>query len=406
MPDTGDNNTKSILPQGPQKGLHLLRFILRFLERHTIPYWLDSGTLLGIFRDGTLLPWAHNVNISIPEEKFETFLALRKKLFPLFRVHVLYDISGRVWLKGNIARIRIKYFWMKKFLKPLVLTITPVHFYNGNARWVQGITLKQVEDRYFTSLSKMQWQGREVSIPSYTEEYLSSRYGDWRAVVKRWNTGADDRSIISDDLYSTLSRKTKWTAPSRYRRILPLTGDTLKRAKRLLHRVTSILDKHDIPYWLDDGTLLGIVRDGCLIPWDNDLDISVPGEYAVKVLALRKKFLPRYFFKPYYLKSDWYPGKERSVKIRSLFSRLVRDSLHLDVFFKYKVGEDYHWHESHCNKKIESHYYDNCKKITWDGREYWIPADEKNYLKERYGPSWNTPVKEFDTSLDEPVIAD
>ena len=37
----------------------------------------------------------------------------------------------------------------------------------------------------------------------------------------------------------------------------------------------SILNKNKVDYWVCHGTLLGIIRDGRLIEWDNDIDIGV-----------------------------------------------------------------------------------------------------------------------------------
>ena len=37
----------------------------------------------------------------------------------------------------------------------------------------------------------------------------------------------------------------------------------------------SILNKNKVDYWVCHGTLLGIIRDGKLIEWDNDIDIGV-----------------------------------------------------------------------------------------------------------------------------------
>jgi phosphorylcholine metabolism protein LicD len=36
-----------------------------------------------------------------------------------------------------------------------------------------------------------------------------------------------------------------------------------------------ILKKNRINYWICHGTLLGIIRDDQLLPWDNDIDIGI-----------------------------------------------------------------------------------------------------------------------------------
>jgi len=41
-----------------------------------------------------------------------------------------------------------------------------------------------------------------------------------------------------------------------------------------LRQVKEVFDKYGIEFWLDAGTLLGAVRDGKLIEWDKDIDLS------------------------------------------------------------------------------------------------------------------------------------
>ena len=47
------------------------------------------------------------------------------------------------------------------------------------------------------------------------------------------------------------------------------------RMESALFRAVSILNSHKIGYWVTDGTLLGIIREDRILPWDSDIDIAV-----------------------------------------------------------------------------------------------------------------------------------
>ena len=51
-------------------------------------------------------------------------------------------------------------------------------------------------------------------------------------------------------------------------------GSELRRLQMRMLDILIVVDeicrRHDIPYWIEGGTLLGAVRHGGFIPWDDD----------------------------------------------------------------------------------------------------------------------------------------
>ena len=73
-------------------------------------------------------------------------------------------------------------------------------------------------------------------------------------------------------------------------------GSLLRRQQmrmlEILLEVDKICKKHDIPYWLSSGTLIGAMRHDGFIPWDDDLDIEMLRKDYVRLMAVLPKELP------------------------------------------------------------------------------------------------------------------
>lgn len=78
-------------------------------------------------------------------------------------------------------------------------------------------------------------------------------------------------------------------------------GSNLRKAQLCMLGILVEIDKicraHNIPYWLDSGTLIGAVRHGGFIPWDDDVDICVLRKDYARLRQLLITELPaRYIF--------------------------------------------------------------------------------------------------------------
>lgn len=59
-----------------------------------------------------------------------------------------------------------------------------------------------------------------------------------------------------------------------------------EKAIETLGKIKKILDKHKINYWLDEGTLLGAVREKKLIEWDHDIDLAIWYKDVSKITSI------------------------------------------------------------------------------------------------------------------------
>lgn len=190
---------------------------------------------------------------------------------------------------------------------------------------------------------------------------------------------------------------------------LKLTGETAEIAKDALRTVCGILDKYKIPYVLEGGTLLGVVRENRLLPWDNDVDITITEDQLERVLALKWRFaISGYRIKPLPIKEErkHFPiGSVRMVKVKR--KKLFREKLGImDVFVKRKRGDQYFWVVGQTDpvlKSVAAHFYEQLGRFRFDGYEYSVPKDYEAYLTCRYG-DWRKTVKDYDFKKDDKAI--
>jgi len=189
-----------------------------------------------------------------------------------------------------------------------------------------------------------------------------------------------------------------------------LVGKYARIANKMLQKITSVMEEHDVPYTLEAGTLLGIVREDRLLPWDDDVDITVTDHNSEKLLhhlsAFRKLGykvrVKRYQRDLKHFKK----GELRMIKIKHFSLPFFQSDVCVDVFVKKLIGDEYFWtvgvHKP-VLKSVPRRFYEELAELKYNGKTYSVPADYKGYLTEHYG-DWQTPVKEWNFKFDDKSV--
>ena len=227
-----------------------------------------------------------------------------------------------------------------------------------------------------------------------------------------------------------------------------------------LKNICTVLSDNKIEYWIDEGTLLGFVREGYFIEWDRDIDIGVEGDSILsKWFSLEKDFKAKginatLVFSSVWLKNQgagfrntaslemhWrkkenliYIGINRKKNKVSLFNRVLKKFMSYGNRLLSEKSSDDQLSDSHTNfligklkiqsalrkssiwkfyaclpfhkisgtvynKKFDLIFPLKSMKI-FDNFTIFIPGDCTKHLEQIYGNEWMKPNKNFDKSCD------
>ena len=159
----------------------------------------------------------------------------------------------------------------------------------------------------------------------------------------------------------------------------------IENGKEFLLRFKKVMDGQGIPFWLREGTLLGAVRDGGLIPWDHDIDISMLASDFDK-LNLEE-------FEAAGMNHKW-------VKYIQPYSGIDFTCLgiRMNVMFQfYNTLRDSYitWSPPYTDRmrtEMPAFLMDAEMYLNMWGRTWRIPQQDFKVLENIYGPDWETPM--------------
>jgi hypothetical protein len=153
---------------------------------------------------------------------------------------------------------------------------------------------------------------------------------------------------------------------------------------KILNFAHSLLTVNHIDHWLNFGTLLGAVREGDLIPWDEDIDVGIWEDDVPRVLKLTKIFMSGGFK----VKVNRMQESKRVCSVAIFYSHV--NSLHMSFnTFTEQDGMACGVEWSGMRYPVES--VKTLGEIELHGRMYPCPQNPEFGLESFYGEDWRTP---------------
>lgn len=210
----------------------------------------------------------------------------------------------------------------------------------------------------------------------------------------------------------------------------PRATSAASDATRLLESTTEILGGAGLSFWLDQGTLLGAIRDNALLPWETDIDLSMWEADFHRVLEYAGAF------------AEHNIRVEHHANRKSIYLMLRRrSSIFVDIAGHRQVGDVVYkrFAQAHTSvwkrrakrildagppvlrdavrSRVRAHsstVIDVPIPAHWfaDFREHEflavkglrVPADAEAYLEYKYGPDWRVPRRDWDFYTEDGAI--
>ncbi|WP_159082544.1 LicD family protein [Paragemmobacter aquarius] len=145
-----------------------------------------------------------------------------------------------------------------------------------------------------------------------------------------------------------------------------------------------VLDRHELKFGLIFGTLLGVVREGNFIEWDEDVDIYMMYED-------RKRLFNALW--------DLRSAGLELVRYENGLCSLMRRNDYIDIYLFKRVG----FFRKCGPDSIKEKYLKFKHTVNFNGVSFFVPDDAETLLCELYGLDWRTPKRNSPAKAHGPI---
>ena len=153
-------------------------------------------------------------------------------------------------------------------------------------------------------------------------------------------------------------------------------------AEALLKEAKQIFDQLGVVFFLRQGTCLGAIRDGAIIPWDDDIDLgSIFGTDGVTE-EMTKTVVSAFEDRGYFTEVERH---DHYVAVA-----MMKSSTRID-WTCYRIIDDSIAH--YPGLRIPARLFAQLKEIDFIGAKFLVPNPPEEYLLFKYGDDWATAKK-------------
>jgi hypothetical protein len=146
-----------------------------------------------------------------------------------------------------------------------------------------------------------------------------------------------------------------------------------------------------VPVVLTFGMVLGHIREGRILPWDMDIDLTI---WPEDVALVRRAFQARGCkFTRDRASQMWPYHSGIKIDLHTFYENTENNT----IYHLLGKGEKY-------TAAFPAYLFDNMTRSVFYSRDVWLPSPAEEYIEYNYGPDWRTPIKEWRWDIDTRAI--
>lgn len=191
-------------PPTLQLGRDIVKQISALALVQNVPLVVDFGTLLGLVRDGDIIPWDDDIDFAAPQESANKVKVLLQQFILQNASEVDWFIQELVDNQGQVSGYLLNFTDNKQQRVPFTTSFSLRNIKDGQAKHMPSLGMWYAPAAHFEKSAEYLWQDCLIPVPNEYEAYLTFQYGDWQTPKQNMQLSdyAHINSVDFDDVQS------------------------------------------------------------------------------------------------------------------------------------------------------------------------------------------------------------